>query len=69
MPFESQKQIAACFANMKRNPNTTWDCHEWYRKTKNPHCLPKRKGGPLPRGCKKAKPRKTNVRKKKNKQT
>ena len=41
MPFQSKAQIRACFANQKRNPNTSWDCKEWLQET--PKNLPERK--------------------------
>ncbi len=41
MPFQSKSQIRACFANQKRNPNTTWNCKEWLHET--PKNLPERK--------------------------
>jgi len=36
--FRSKAQIRACFA--KNDPN--WDCHEFYRETKNPKKLPEK---------------------------
>jgi len=33
MPFKSKQQQAACYAEKKRNPNSTWNCKEWSEKT------------------------------------
>lgn len=40
MPFQSKAQIRACFANQKRNPNTTWNCREWLHETGSTKNLP-----------------------------
>lgn len=29
MPFSSKSQMRACWAEKKRNPDSTWDCHHW----------------------------------------
>jgi len=52
MPFQSKSQIRACFANQKRNPDTTWNCKEWLRETPNTKKLPDRKIYTGPRGGK-----------------
>lgn len=40
MPFQSKAQIRACFANQKRNPDTTWNCREWLHETGSTKNLP-----------------------------
>lgn len=37
MPFVNKKQQAACYAQKRRNPNSTWDCKEWSAKTDQKH--------------------------------
>jgi hypothetical protein len=46
MPFQSKAQIRACFANQKRNPDTTWNCREWLHETGSTKNLPETKSSP-----------------------
>ena len=40
MPFQSKKQLKLCFALKRKNPNSTWDCEEWLKETKEVKHLP-----------------------------
>lgn len=45
MPFQSKSQMRVCYTIKKKNPKSTWDCDKWLAETKNPQCLPEKKGG------------------------
>lgn len=45
MPFQSKSQMRVCYTLKKKNPKSTWNCDEWLKETKNPECLPEKKGG------------------------
>ena len=34
MPFVNNDQRKACYAQKRKNPNSTWDCSKWDRHTK-----------------------------------
>ena len=35
MPFKNSRQRKACYAQKRKNPNSTWDCKKWDRHTKS----------------------------------
>ena len=57
MPFQSKSQVRACFANKRRNPNSTWNCREWLHETSNVKSLPEKKQSPRRSPSKKQSPR------------
>lgn len=50
MPFKNKAQMRACFAEKRRNPDSTWDCKKWIKEGGVP-----RTPGPKP-GAARAKP-------------
>lgn len=43
MPFKSKAQVSKCYAEKKKNPNSTWDCSAWAKETQNMKKLPNKK--------------------------
>jgi hypothetical protein len=41
MPFKSKSQARACYALLRRNPKSKWNCAEWSKETDWKH-LPER---------------------------
>lgn len=50
MPFKSKSQMRTCYSKRARGEKN-WDCDKWMEETKNPECLPEKKGMPRPKKC------------------
>lgn len=46
MPFISKSQMRVCYSGKypRGKGGKKWDCDKWLKETKNPECLPEKKG-------------------------